>query len=250
MISAVILSHDDEKTLARTLESTAWCDQTVVIDDNSSDNSVAVAKRFTPLVYQRALAGDFAGQRNFGLSKAKGDWILFVDSDEVVSKNLQKEIEKATETQECSGYYLRRSDVLFGRQLKHGETSRVRLLRLAKKGTGMWIRPVHEVWQVEGLVGELKNPLHHFPHPNVAQFVDEINNYSTINANYLHNQKVKVQWWHIPAYPVAKFLLNYFWRLGFLDGTAGAVVAIMMSLHSFLTRAKLYLLTKHDQAGT
>lgn len=132
---------------------------------------------------------------------------------------------------------------MWGRCLKHGETNRVRLLRLARKEAGVWRRPIHEVWQVSGKTGELKNPLLHYPHPNVAQFLEEINWYSSLNANYLFEHGVRINGGQIIAYPLAKFFLNYFWRLGCLDGTAGIVMALMMSFHSFLTRAKLWTLT-------
>lgn len=247
MISAIVLSHNDEGSIARTLASLTWCDETVVIDDFSTDKTVDIAKKQKAIVYQRHLNDDFAGQRNFGLEKAGGEWVLFVDSDEVVSPDLAKEIKESLKI-DCAGFYLKRRDWLFGKQLRHGETGRVRLLRLAKKNAGTWKRAVHELWNVGGVAGELSRPLDHFPHPDVAQFIDDINHYSTINARHLYAQHVKVAWWHIIAYPAAKFFIDYFWYLGFLDGTAGAVTALMMSFHSFLTRAKLWLLWhKHEK---
>jgi len=219
----------------------------IVVDDFSSDETVNIAKKHNAVVHERHLNGNFAAQRNFALGKAKGDWLLFVDSDEVVSKTLAEEIKKSLEI-DSAGFYIKRQDWMFGNPLKHGETARVKLLRLARKGAGVWGRPVHEVWKVNGLVGELTHPLDHFPHPNVAQFIDEINLYSTLNARYLFKEKVPVPWWHILAYPTGKFFVDYVWYLGFLDGTAGAVVALAMSMHSFLTRAKLYLLWHNHEA--
>lgn len=241
MISAIILSHNDETVIERTIQSLAWCDEILLIDDYSMDNTVELAKKHKIKVYQRHLEDDFAAQRNFALTKAKGDWILFVDSDEVVSKALAQEIRRSMEI-DCAGFYIKRQDRLFGKVLRHGETGRVKLLRLARKRAGTWTRPVHEVWEVKGLVGTLDNSLDHFPHPNVAQFIDEINHYSSINARYLYAQKIAVPLWHIAAYPAAKFFVDYVWYRGFADGTAGAVVAGLMSMHSFLTRAKLWLL--------
>ncbi len=243
MISSVVLTRNDEATVAKTLESLTWCDETIVVDDASTDSTVAIAKNFTNKIFQHPLNGDFAAQRNFGLAKAKNDWVLFVDSDEVVSDALAKEITPIRSGMtEKSGYFIKRRDILWGRELKYGEQGRMKLLRLAKKDAGKWVRPVHEVWAIKGIVGELRNPLFHFPHPSVAQYLDEINRYSSLNASYLYKQRIRVHWWHIVAYPVSKFFLNYIIRLGFLDGTPGAVVAIMMSMHSFLTRAKLWQL--------
>ncbi len=241
MISAIVLSHNDEDSIGRTLTSLTWCGELIVIDDFSTDGTVSIAKNFHAKIYQHRLNDDFAAQRNFGLAKAAGEWILFMDSDEVVPTDLAKEIQKVLEI-DCAGFYIKRTDYLFGKPLRHGETGRVRLLRLAKKNSGIWKRTVHEVWNVRGSIGELSHPLDHFPHQDVAQFITDINRYSTINARYLYSKNVHVSWWHIIAYPKVKFFMDYVLYLGFLDGTAGAVLALAMSFHSFLTRAKLWLL--------
>lgn len=240
MISAVVLTHNDEKMLERCLKNLSWCDEVIAIDDNSTDGTVAEAKKLGAKVFFRALNDNFAVQRNFGLEKAKGEWVLFVDSDEVVSEELAKEIQGSIHGN--NGYFIKRKDYWGGRWLEYGEPGNVKLLRLAKKNTGTWVQPVHEVWKIRGTVGELTNPLLHYPHQNVAQFLDEINRYSTIYARYLYSQNVREHAWQIVGKPLAKFFVNYIWRLGFLDGTAGMVVAFMMSFHSFLVRAKLWKL--------
>ena len=268
MITAIVLTHDDEEYVSRCLESLSWSDEIVVVDDYSTDKTVEIAKRYTKRIFLRSLQEDFSAQRNFGLSKAKSEWVLFVDSDEVVTDDLAKEIKLATSplssrgmyqtvrpvaiseiassktprNDNLSGYYLKRIDYWGGSWLTHGETGNVRLLRLARKDAGVWIQPVHEVWDVKGSVGELAHPLLHYPHPNVAQFLNQINRYSSMYATYLFHKGIREPWWHIGAKPIFKFFHNYLIRLGFLDGTAGAVVAIMMSFHSFLVRGKLWLL--------
>lgn len=261
MISAIVLTHNDEATIELTLKSIQWCGDIVVVDDNSTDASVEIAKKFTSKIFVHTLQDDFSSQRNFGLSKAKGpasrrranasrgeEWVLFVDSDEVVTKELAEEIRTTVHRSELlinshySGYYIKRKDFWGGRWLTHGETANVRLLRLAKKNAGIWVQPVHETWNVKGSIGELTYPLLHYPHPNVAQFLYEINRYSSMYATYLYKRGIREPWWHIIVKPKLKFFHNYLIRLGFLDGTAGAVVAIMMSFHSFLVRGKLWLL--------
>lgn len=241
--SAIVLTHNSGDTLLRTLESIRWCNEVLVIDDESTDATVSLAKKAGAIVYVHKSSDDFAAQRNWALAKVKHEWVFFIDSDEVVTPELASEIQNADKN--VQGYYVKRKDFLFGTWLTHGETGRVRLLRLAKKDAGTWERPVHEVWNVAGATSQLSHPILHYPHSNVAQFIDEINRYSTLNACYLKSKGIRASWWHISAYPKAKFFIDYFWYLGFLDGTAGAVVAIMMSFHSFLTRAKLYLLWKN-----
>ncbi len=242
-ISAVVLTRDNQDSIRQTLESIAFCDEILVIDDCSKDQTSTLARQSGATVYTRALNGDFAAQRNFGLTQATGDWVLFVDSDEVVSEALAKEIRDVIGKVDVNGFFLKRQDVMWGKPLLHGETDGVRLLRLAKKGKGEWVRPVHEVWKIVGVVGTLTQPLRHFSHQNVAQFLSDINAYSTINAAYLARLKVRASWWHIFGYPAAKFIQNYIFRKGFLDGIPGMILALMMSFHSFLTRAKLWKLS-------
>ena len=244
-ISAVVLTHNNEDTLASALASVAFCDEVIVIDDHSTDKTRSIAEKSGALVYTHELGGNFAAQRNFGLSKAQGEWVLFVDSDEEVPESLAREIKEAILQVDVNGFYLKRQDVMWNISLRHGETQNVRLIRLAKKGKGQWQRPVHEVWNVTGVVGTLIHPLRHTPHPNVAHFLDDINTYSTINAAYLFGQGVRVSWLQIVLYPMGKFFQNYVLRLGCLDGMPGITIAVMMSFHSFLTRAKLWQLQQN-----
>jgi len=248
MISAVILTKNNATTLPKILSSLQWCDEIIVIDDYSTDDTIVIAKKQKARVFQRYLNNDFAQQRNFGLEKAHGDWILFVDSDEIVSEALQREIRETisrqgTDKEGSVGWYFKREDIFLGKKLKHGETACIKLLRLAKRNAGKWIRPIHEFWDVKGKTETFKSPLVHNAHSNVAQFIDDINKYTSINAQYLYKNGQRSNVFAIIAYPKIKFFQNYVMRLGFLDGTAGFVMAVMMSFHSFLTRAKLYLLT-------
>ncbi len=248
MLSAIVLTHNDESTILQTIASLHFCDEVIHVDDYSSDATVDIAKKYGAKVYTRQLHDDFSEQRNFGLTKANGEWILFVDSDEVVTPQLAQEIKHVVEISNLrsqiatNGYFIKRNDFLFGKWLRYGETRDMKLLRLAKKDAGKWIRPVHEVWDIHGPTSILKNPLLHYPHPNVAQFLSEINQYSTLNAQYIYKTNTPSHAWQILVYPTAKFFLNYVIRLGCLDGTQGFIFALLMSFHSFLTRGKLWLL--------
>jgi len=251
MITAVILTKNNENGIEATLQSVSWADDIVIVDDYSTDNTLVRVKKYTQRIFQRHLADDFSAQRNFGLEKAKHQWVLFIDSDEVVSEELQHEIQetisrKGTGERGVNGYFIKREDMFFGRTLTHGETGNIKLLRLAKKDSGIWKRPVHEYWDIHGKTDTLSYPLVHHSHTNVAQFISDINQYSTMNARFFYMQGVRANLFTIIAYPLGKFIQNYFLRLGFLDGTPGVVMATMMSFHSFLTRAKLYLLRNNQ----
>ena len=103
---------------------------------------------------------------------------------------------------------------------------------------------MHEIWHVRGETGKLQNPIHHLPHNDVAQFLVKINRYSSIRAKFLYQNGVRSSIFQIIAYPKAKFVVNYFYKLGFLDGMEGLIMAMMMSFHSFLVRAKLWTLER------
>ncbi len=243
-ISAVVLTHNNESSLMMTLTSVKFCDEVIVIDDDSTDNTVRIAETFGAVVYPHLLNGNFSTQRNFGLSKATHEWVLFVDADEVVPEPLQQEIRTSVESVDKQGFFLKRDDVLWGRVLSHGETANVRLLRLARKDAGVWKRSVHEVWEIRGTVGTLTHALRHMPHPKVSDFLSDINDYSSLNAKYFFEHKIRTNVFEIIGYPIAKFIQNYIWRKGFLDGMPGMIVAMMMSFHSFLTRGKLWQLQR------
>ncbi len=185
---------------------------------------------------------DFAAARNAELAKAKTPWVLFLDADETLSPALEREISQAIKSPQYDAYYLLRVDTFMGRALCHGETGHAKFIRLARRDFGKWVRPVHETWVGEGKIGTLTHPILHAPHRSISSFLTKLDLYSTLDAQYRHEQGIKSNLFKIAIYPLAKFKLNYFLRLGFLDGVPGLIMAMMMSFHSYLTWSKLYLL--------
>lgn len=243
-LSVIILTKDEENNVLDCFEGVKDANEIIVIDDYSEDRTEEVIRTFDKQIkiYKRSLAGDFSAQRNFGLSKAKNEWVLFLDSDERLSRELLREINSAVEDNKSDGFLIKRKDIMWGKKLMHGETGSVRLVRLAKKDAGRWVGKVHEVWNIDGKIGELDNGLIHYPHQTIREFLSEISLYSSIRAKELNQEGIKVSAIDIILYPNAKFFLNYFVKLGFMDGLPGLVVALMMSFHSFLVRSKLWRL--------
>lgn len=246
MITAVVLTKNNEEIFNKCLKSLSFCQEVLVIDDYSKDKTTKITKEFNAKVFQRKLAGNFSDQRNFGLSKAKTDWVLFVDSDEEISAGLKEEILEKINLKNINGFYFKRSDRFLGKFLRHGETQAVRLLRLARKGTGQWSGKIHETWKISGKLGFLKNPLIHNRSLTVGQLLERINNYSSLRAIELFEAKIKTNMFLIIFYPLAKFFQNYILRLGFLDGVQGLIMAFMMSLHSFMVRSKLWVMQNNS----
>lgn len=197
---------------------------------------------------------DFSEIRNRTLHQAKGEWVLFIDSDEEVSAKLADEIRQVLKPStidhrlSTNGFLIRRQDFFLGRWLKFGETGGTRFLRLARKDAGRWVRPVHERWVVNGPIGVLSHALLHRPHQSTISMLGKINRYAEVEARYRQRialgSSIRIVAEMI-VFPKVKFFQNYMFRLGCLDGFPGLIMTLMMSFHSFLVRAyQLELLMK------
>jgi glycosyltransferase involved in cell wall biosynthesis len=244
MLSAVILTKNEEKTISNVLTMLRFCDEILLIDNGSTDKTVDLAKKAGATVHISSIES-FAERRNLGMEKAKGDWILCIDADEILSDALIKEIKAAVAQTDILAYYLRREDQFWGKPVRRGELQdayQKGILRLMKKGTGTWVNAVHEEFITDQPTGRLETPLTHFSHTGIKDFLDDINFYSTIRAQELFRLRVAVSSVDILIRPFLKFVQSYFLKGGYRDGAAGFVYSFMMSFHSFLVRSKLYLL--------
>jgi len=244
-ISAVILINNSSGETIRAIRSVSFCDEIILIYDKSGNKNVAINLDLNIpeiKVFQKSLQGDFSSQRNFGLSKASGDWILFLDSDEEITKNLKNEILETVKNKDYVGIYLKRLDIFMGKKLKYGETGNIKLLRLARKNCGKWQGRVHEIWQVRGKIGNLDNCIIHHHDLNISQFLQRIDVYSSLAAKEIFESYIKEHFAYHILKPAGKFVHNYILRLGFLDGYAGLTMAWLMSWHSLLVRIKLRLM--------
>lgn len=248
-ISSVILTKNEEENIKTAIESVSFTEETIVIDDYSKDNTIDIARNLGARVFKRNLGGDFASQRNYGLAQARGEWVLFVDADEKVTNRLKNEIIQAVNDPLRSevAHFIKRKDFFLGKGLDHGEVGGAKFIRLAKRNSGNWERKVHETWQVDGKTCVLKNPILHYPHPTLSEFILDLNFTSTIHAEENKAKSKKTSLLKIILWPKLKFLVNYFIKGGFLDGTHGFVLALLMSFHSFLAWSKQWLLQKDLQ---
>lgn len=216
------------------LDSVKFSDEIIIVVDTPIKKKPIKKGRI--VTYFHPLNNDFSNQRNFALSQASHDWVLFIDDDEYVSTELALEIQKATSSRKYSGLYIPRLDVCFHQQLLHGETGHIRLLRLAQKKAGKYVRPVHEYWQVKGKVGQLSAPLYHIKDYFISDFIDRMAQYSAIDADVLSAENKPYAFWRLILNPEAKFFVNYYGKLGFLDGTVGLFQAYLMSVQSLTVR--------------
>lgn len=244
-ITTIVLTKNEEKNLKECLNSIKFADEIIVIDDNSTDKTVSIAKERGAIVIENTLA-TFSEQRNLGLKKASYEWVLFIDADEIIPKDLALEIQKAIE-RPYDGYFILRKDKFLGHDMRFGDLGNVWLLRLAKKDKALWVGDIHEILKVNGRTTHLKNSILHSSHENISEFVEKIDNYSTLRALELKKNKVKPFLFDVLLFPLGKFTYLYIFKLGFLDGIYGFIHAIFMSMYSFLVRGKLHQMYRNDK---
>jgi glycosyltransferase involved in cell wall biosynthesis len=241
-ISAVILAKNEEAKIEKAVASVLFCDEVLVIDDKSTDATVTIATKAGARVLAHAQADGFASQRNWALTQAKNDWILFIDADEEVTENLKFEISNLKLNDEVAAYRIPRRDFFWNTELKYGETQNARksgIARLINRKEGTWEGVVHEEFKTKGTQKKLASFLNHNSHDSISSFIADINVYSSLRAQELAQQGKKFSLFELVFLPFGKFIYTYFILRGFLDGAAGFVYSFVMSFHSFLVRAKL-----------
>lgn len=242
-ITVIILTHRNDRRFFQALQSAQPAKEVLVVDFDSGNSWAALKKkahfsrisRVGPIV-------NFSAVRNEALQKAHHDWVLFVDSDEVITPESWASLQRFIQEPRLQGVWVRRKDIFYGKILRFGETGSVWLLRLMRKGAAHFIRPVHEVVVADGQTARSDIVLLHTAHLTVSEFLQDITQYAHIAAEYQRDHELIPFWLGIKTivYPVGKFVHNFIFRLGFLDGWRGFVYALMMSLHSVFVRVFSY----------
>ncbi len=187
---------------------------------------------FSTITIKNKKISNFAKERNRALQKANCEWVLFLDSDEILTPKLEDEIKNLNPDSETNGYYIRR----------HGITEE-KLLRLARKDAGKWKRQVHEVWHVKGKIGCLKNPIFHRDERSISEMIRKANFYSTLHARANRLEGKKSNLLKIAFFPFIKLFQTLIVKKAYKKGTVGYVFSIFQSFQSFLSWAKLYFLS-------
>ena len=240
-VSVCIICFNEERNIQRCLESVGWADEIVVVDSMSQDKTMDVAKAYTDQIYQRAWIG-YVDQKNFALSKARGEWILSLDADEEVTASLRDEIRTEIAKSDFSnGYWVPRRSFYQGRWIHHSGFYPDRQLRFFRREQGHWVGGrIHERVEVQGRIGELKNDLLHYPYQGVISGqLATVNRFSSLLAEDLYERGKRYRLALLLARPPLKFLEVYFFRLGFLDGLAGFVIAVSSAYAMFVRYVKL-----------
>ncbi len=279
ILSVVIITHNEEANIGRTLESVRPLvadgkGEIIVVDSGSTDRTGEIAKSFGAKVFVEEWKG-FAAQKNSAIEKATGDWILSLDADEEVDTELRSSITTAMARWNqlelyakdlpvtfeldgdqtganfyCNGFFLNRRNYFLGRQINHGGFWPDQKLRLFRSGSGRFEeRAVHETVKVGGettVFGE--GALIHHSYPTLSDYIEHMNRYSSLGAEMVVAKgKVGFSVVNIVLRPLATFIYNYFFRLGFLDGREGLLLHLYHAVYVSWKYAKAWELSRKTE---
>jgi glycosyltransferase involved in cell wall biosynthesis len=232
-LSALVLARDAECHLDACLESIAFVDQVVVVEDGSRDRTCEIAVARGALVLERRLER-FDLQRNFGLTHCTGDWVLVVDTDERVTAELRAEIEAVVaRPAPVVAYRMPRRNHLGGRWVRGCGWYPDYVVRLFRRTGARYVGAVHEHVEVQGTVGTLASPLLHFTYANVDELATKLDRYATMWAAEQVALGRRSHWWQPAVHATAAFVKAYLLRRGFLDGRAGLLVSAAQARYVF-----------------
>ncbi len=238
-ISATIITLNEERNIARAIESLRCVDEILVVDSGSNDRTVEIAEKLGARVVESAWPG-YANQKNFAAAKASYDWILSIDADESLSEALEAEIWRLKKTgPQFDAYTVPRLPQYLGRWIRHGGWHPDRKIRLYDRRKAIWEGAyVHESVKVNGRVGRLESNLLHFTCDSLSEHLRTMDRYTTLAAEQLIACKEEVTWSRLILNPPWTFLQTYFLKMGFLDGLEGLAIAYMAAFYNFLKYAK------------
>ena len=262
MISALILTKNEEINIERCIQSISWSDDIVVLDSFSDDRTVELAEKLGARIETRSF-DNYAAQRNAALAlDFKNEWILMVDADEVVPPELQREINSViTEVPESVAMFqMRRKDYFFGRWIRHASAYPTWFGRLIRKGAVQVEREINEEYHTSGEVHKLQEHLVHYPFSKgIAFWFERHNRYSSMEAlalidevaepfrfcamwtgeSTVRRKALKQLAYRLPGRPIIVFIYLYVVRMGFLDGLLGLRYSIMRSMYEYMIDLKV-----------
>jgi (heptosyl)LPS beta-1,4-glucosyltransferase len=243
-LSVTVITHNEAADIAAALQSVAWADEIVVVDAESTDATVAIARQFTERIVVRPWAG-YVEQKNHAASLASHDWILSLDADERVTPLLADEIRTTLSDLSSqpthAAYRVPRVTWHLGRWIRSTDWYPDYQVRLYDRRRARWTgRYVHEALTVGGSIGDFRGELQHFAYRDVSDHLETIDRYATLAARQMREDGRRAGLLDLAGHPPLAFLRNYVLRAGFRDGVPGFIVSAMNAYYVFLKFAKLW----------
>lgn len=250
-LSVVISAYNGEKTIEECLKSVAKiADEIVVLDNSSTDSTYSLAKKYTEKIFKQKnnpLAIDLL--KNLGFEKATGEWILCIDQDEYIEKELEEEIlKKLKEKPKVNGFSIPRKNYIFGRWIKYAGWYPDYQLRLFRRGKGKYEeKHVHEQIKIAGEEEKLTNHIIHHNYNSIAQFLEKTIVYAKNEAREKLEKGYSFSYVDAIRFPLSEFLSRFFARKGYKDGFFGLMLSLLMAFYHFLIFAYIWEENKFKQ---
>jgi glycosyltransferase involved in cell wall biosynthesis len=247
-IGIAVIAKNEADRIGRLLMGATFADEIVVVDSGSTDGTQALCEKMGAKVLFNEWPG-YAAQKQFALEAMTADWILNLDADEVISEELAREIKYVTANvqPDVCAFSMPRLSWYLGRWIKHGGWYPDRKVRLVRRGQGKWDGDtLHEHLVTDGKTLHLSNPILHYVYRGISDQLNTINRFSDIYAATRGPSKS----WFVTTgivHAIGKFAECYAWKLGFLDGVAGLVIAMNSAWYVFLKHAKAWELSLHEE---
>jgi hypothetical protein len=254
-ITVLILAHRFDHKLLSAVKSATFVDELIIGWDctikleKEQAHELRGLHPYLKLVTITDQLRDFAATRNALQEHATHDWVFWLDSDETITSKSIPHLQKIL-SGNAAGARVQRKDVFHGKVLRWGEVQHVQLLRIYKKDSGHFIRPVHEVVEVTGEIEDTQIQLLHYAHDSITSFLSKVIRYAKIEATFRHQHHKRATVAELLTVPLGKFLANLILRGAWLDGWQGLSYAVVMSIHSLAVRAYLLELQTSDEAST
>lgn len=249
-LSVVLAVHNEEDKIERCLESVKWADEIIIVDGESTDNTVEICKKYTDKVFIKDNPLNFDQNKVFGMEKASNEWILIFDADEIMTTELKEEIITVLKTNPIeNGFFIHRINYIYGKKWKGKKDYQMRLFR---KGVATYIKDnLHSLLNVQGEVGYLKHYFHHHSNSTLSQHVEKINRYTDAEAYYENIDKgLRLTrcnaWWYLFIKPFGKSFKHYVKNREYKNGLHGIVYFINGIYYYFLKYAKVWEMQKKD----
>jgi glycosyltransferase involved in cell wall biosynthesis len=250
-ISVILITLNEERNIDRCLSSVRWADEIIVVDSFSSDATVERARRYTPHVFQNEYLGS-TKQMEWGIGRARGDWILLIDGDEEVSPGLAVELQSAARDTTITGFELLRKPWAFGRWIGHGGWFPDYQLRFFRRDAfTVTHEEVHGGFSTRGPRSRLHGLVYHYTYESIAAYLERMNDYTSLQvSNRLKRAPAApVRWYNLVLSPVSHFLRMFISRKGYRDGMNGFLLASLDALYSMALYAKVWEYRMKQQSG-
>ncbi|OGM28692.1 hypothetical protein A3D84_05535 [Candidatus Woesebacteria bacterium RIFCSPHIGHO2_02_FULL_42_20] len=257
-LSAIVATRNEGKMLGPCLESLGFADEIIVVDMESSDDTLTVARKFNVTIINYPWKRfDYSGPRNKGFEKSQGEWILYIDADERVTPLLRKEIirsislpaQAGNSENQYSAYAIPRRNIIFNQEFKHVGQWPDYAKRLFKRGKFQKFEgAVHEEPVFDGVLGHLTNSMIHNKHENISEMIEKTNQWSDIEARLMFEAKhPQMNIFRFASAIVREFWLRMISQRAFLDGTKGMIYALYQAFSRYVSYSKLWELQIKDK---